>query len=245
MARILILGATSAISRSMARLLAAQGHSLFLAGRDEEDLTRLACDLSVRYGAAVYWGAVDAQDFGSHESFLRRVYAVMGPVDGVVCAIGYLGAQPEDSKKEDAVRRIADTNFTGPVSLIAPLANQMEASGSGFILGISSVAGDRGRQSNYAYGAAKGAFSLYLQGLRNRLHTCGVRVITIKLGFVDTAMTYGKPGLFLVAAPEKVARRLCRLSERAAGEYYVPRFWWLLMLVIRSLPEAVFKRLKL
>jgi decaprenylphospho-beta-D-erythro-pentofuranosid-2-ulose 2-reductase len=245
MSRILILGATSAISRSMAGLLAAQGHSLFLASRDEEELTRLACDLFVRYGVAVHSGVVDAEDFGSHEAFISRVNAVMGPIDGVICAIGYLGEQPDDSHRGAAVRRIADINFSGPASVLAPVAKQMEARGSGFILGISSVAGDRGRQSNYAYGAAKGAFSLYLQGLRNRLQASGVRVITVKLGFVDTAMTYGKPGLFLVASPEGVARRLCRLSERASGVYYVPRFWWLLMLVIKGLPEAFFKRLKL
>jgi decaprenylphospho-beta-D-erythro-pentofuranosid-2-ulose 2-reductase len=245
MARILILGATSAISRSMARLMATQGHSLFLASRDEEELSRLACDLFVRHGVRVYSGIVDAEDFGSHQAFVSRVNAVLGPIDGVVCAAGHLGNQPEDSHDGDAARRIADINFTGLVSLLAPIANQMEGRKSGFILGISSVAGDRGRQSNFVYGAAKGAFSLYLQGLRNRLQAAGVRVVTIKLGFVDTAMTYGKPGLFLVAPPEKVARRLCRLCERAGGVYYVPRFWRLVMFVVRALPEALFKRLKL
>jgi len=115
----------------------------------------------------------------------------------------------------------------------------------GFIIGISSVAGDRGRQSNYVYGAAKGALSLYLQGLRNRLHPSGVRVITIKPGFVDTAMTYGLPGMFLVASPQAVGESIASSPGKSADVVYLPWFWRYIMLIIKHIPEPIFKRLKL
>lgn len=115
----------------------------------------------------------------------------------------------------------------------------------GFIIGISSVAGDRGRQSNYVYGAAKGALSLYLQGLRNRLYPRGIRVITIKPGFVDTAMTYGLSGLFLVASPQNIGERIVRSLDKSADVVYLPWFWRYIMMIIKHIPEPIFKRMKL
>ena len=137
------------------------------------------------------------------------------------------------------------SNFTGAVSILNHCANYFETLQNGFIIGISSVAGDRGRQSNYLYGAAKGALSLYLQGLRNRLFVSGVRVITIKPGFVDTAMTFGLPGLFLVATPQFVGARIVSALGKSADIVYLPGFWRYLMLIIKHIPEAVFKRMKL
>ena len=142
-------------------------------------------------------------------------------------------------------RRILDTNFTGCVSALEILARRFEARRAGFIAALSSVAGDRGRQSNYLYGAAKGGLSTYLQGLRNRLHHSGVRVVTIKPGFVDTAMTYGRPGLFLVASPERVARAVYRALRGGQDVVYVPWFWRPVMFAMRGVPERLFKRLRL
>ncbi len=142
-------------------------------------------------------------------------------------------------------KRIIDSNFTGAASILSHCANHFESMKSGFIIGISSVAGDRGRQSNYVYGAAKGALSLYLQGLRNRLYPGGVRVITIKPGFVDTAMTYGLPGLFLVASPQYMGNRIVAALGKSADVVYLPWFWRYIMLIIKLIPEPIFKRMKL
>jgi decaprenylphospho-beta-D-erythro-pentofuranosid-2-ulose 2-reductase len=137
------------------------------------------------------------------------------------------------------------SNFTGAVSILSYCANYFEPLQRGFIIGISSVAGDRGRQSNYVYGAAKGALSLYLQGLRNRLFAKGVRVITIKPGFVDTAMTFGLPGLFLVATPQSIGERIVAALGKSADIVYLPGFWRYIMLIIKHIPEPIFKRMKL
>ncbi len=245
MEKVLILGATSAIGRALADRLAARGDRLLLAGRSEEELRRLAADLRIRHSARVEPLTLDALDFSSHESFVRRAVERLEGLDGVVWLIGQLGTQPADSHDPDAARRLIESNFTAAVSLLAPLANHLAEQGSGFIVGFSSVAGDRGRQSNYAYGAAKGGLSLYLQGLRNRLDAKGVRVYTVKPGFVDTAMTYGMKGLFLVASPRRVAETTLRLLKRSAGVHYVPWFWRPIMWIIRLIPEPVFKRLPL
>jgi short-subunit dehydrogenase len=141
--------------------------------------------------------------------------------------------------------KIIVANFTGAASILGYCANFLEQKKHGFIIGISSVAGDRGRQSNYVYGAAKGALSLYLQGLRNRLFASGVRVITIKPGFVDTAMTYGLPGLFLVASPHDIGKRIVAALDKSADVVYLPWFWRYIMLIIKHVPEPIFKRMKL
>lgn len=243
--RILVLGATSAIARSLSGILAAGGNTLFLAARDALELDRLAGDLETRHGAKVHSAPLEATDFESHEAFLRKAVDSMQGLDGAVYAIGLLGNQPQDSADASRVRNLIDVNLTSAVSLLAPVANLLEKQGSGFILGISSVAGERGRQSNYGYGAAKAGLSAYLDGLRQRLEGKGVRVYTLKPGFVDTSMTYGKPGLFLVASPEKVAGAAAAILEKPSGVYYLPFFWRWIMLVIRLIPEQIFKKLKL
>ncbi len=245
MREILILGATSAIAGAIAEEFARAGDRIYLAGRDLESLERRAADLAIRYSCSVSTGAVDALDFDAHAAFIEQAISTLGGLDGVVYAIGHLGDQPADSHDPEGARQIIDVNFTAAVSLLAPVANFLESRKHGFILGLSSVAGDRGRQSNYVYGAAKGALSLYLQGLRNRLDRKGVKVTTLKLGFVDTAMTYGKEGMFLVAPPERIGRLAVRTLEKPAGVYYLPAFWRVLMWVIRSIPERLFKRLNL
>lgn len=241
---VLILGATSAIARATAAAFAARGDALCLASRDLDELRRIAADLRVRYGVEVQCASFDAQATATHEAFFKSVLAGMPSLSGVVLAFGYLGDQ-QAARNFSVGEKVIASNFTGAASILSLCADHFESLQRGFIIGIASVAGDRGRQSNYVYGAAKGALSLYLQGLRNRLFPSGVRVITIKPGFVDTAMTYGLPGLFLVASPQDIGVRIVASLGKPADVVYLPWFWRYIMLIIRLIPEPVFKRLKL
>ncbi|ADE15270.1 short-chain dehydrogenase/reductase SDR [Nitrosococcus halophilus Nc 4] len=242
---VLVLGATSAIARGTALALARRGHPLYLGGRDESELARIAADLNIRYQVEVGYGAVDATDYAVHRPFLERVVETMGGLEGVVLALGYLGDPVTARTRFEEAEKIITVNFTGAVSLLGECANYLEGKGAGFIIGLSSVAGDRGRQSNYHYGAAKGGLSIFLQGLRNRLFPAGVRVLTVKPGFVDTAMTFGSPGLFWVASPVKVGEQIVAALEHHRDVVYVPWFWRYMMFIIRIIPEPLFKRLKL
>ena len=241
---ILVLGATSAIARATAATFAARGYTLYLAARDLDELQRIAADLRLRHGVEVNFCFFDAEAIETHEAFFKSVVASMPGLSGVVLAFGYLGEQ--NATRDFAVgEKVIAINFTGAASILSHCANYFEQLKRGFIIGITSVAGDRGRQSNYLYGAAKGALSLYLQGLRNRLFASGVRVITIKPGFVDTAMTFGMPGLFLVASPQMIAERIVATLGKSADVVYLPWFWRYIMLIIKHIPEPIFKRMKL
>lgn len=241
---VLIFGATSAIARATAAAFATRGYDLYLAGRNAEELGRIAVDLALRYRIRTWHGVFEAEATDSHADFLTRAVAEVGAIEGVVLALGYLGDQ-QAARNFDAGAAVIMVNFTAAASILSHCANYLEQRKQGFIIGISSVAGDRGRQSNYVYGAAKGALSLYLQGLRNRLFISGVRVITVKPGFVDTAMTYGMPGLFLVASPQYIGERIADALHKPADVIYVPWFWCYIMLIIKAIPEFIFKRLKL
>ncbi len=241
---VLILGATSAIARATAAAFAKSGRSLYLASRDADELERIASDLRLRYNVEVSHDVFDVEATDTHGEFFGKVVKVMPDLSGAVLAFGYMGNQQEMTDFK-ACAKVISCNFTGAVSILNLCAHHFETRKSGFIIGISSVAGDRGRQSNYVYGSAKGALSLYLQGLRNRLHPSGVRVITIKPGFVDTAMTYGLPGLFLVASPQSVGDRIAACADRSADVVYLPWFWRYIMLIIKHIPEFIFKRMKL
>ena len=241
---VLILGATSAIARATAAAFAARGDALYLASRDMDELRRIAADLRLRHNVEVRYGLFDAEATETHEAFLQTVTGDMPGLSGVVLAFGYLG-DAQAARDFKAGAKIIASNFTGAASILSHCANYFEPLQRGFIIGISSVAGDRGRQSNYVYGAAKGALSLYLQGLRNRLYASGVRVITIKPGFVDTAMTFGLPGLFLVASPQDIGERIVGALGKSADVVYLPWFWRYIMLIIKHIPEPIFKRLKL
>jgi short-subunit dehydrogenase len=242
---VLILGATSAIARGVAQALARRGYALYLAARDLEQLEHVAADLQVRYGAEVDFGSFDVTATTTHKSFLEGVVEEMGGLEGVVLAVGWTTPQQEAEQNFTMVERAMLLNYTGPVSILDRCARFFEQQHRGFIVGISSVAGDRGRQSNYYYGAAKGALTRYLEGLRNRLFHAHVGVMTVKPGFVDTATTFGMPGLFLVASPQSVGEAIVRALEKRRSVIYVPWFWRYIMLIIRHIPEFIFKRLKL
>ncbi len=234
---VLVLGASSPLARGCAEAFARRGVDLILAGRDAEELEHLAGDLHLRFGVEAGACVFDAAGAASLDLDPEAL-------DGVLCAIGDMGEDAATLEAE-ASARLLDANFTGPVRVLAPLAAAFEARGRGFIIGVASVAGDRGRRSNFVYGAAKGGFALWLQGLRNRLHGSGVRVLTVKPGFLDTAMTYGRPGVFLAADPFRTGERIVQTLEDGRDVVYLPGFWRGIMLIIRCIPEGMFKRMRL
>jgi decaprenylphospho-beta-D-erythro-pentofuranosid-2-ulose 2-reductase len=244
---VLILGATSGIARELSRVLAERGCSLVLAARDRDELEKSAADLRLRYQVQVEIDVFDALDFAGHGALVTRCLSRPVLINGVILCYGFLPDQRQTETDVDETRRAIDINFTSAVAILSLFANYLEDRRSGYLAVISSVAGDRGRQSNYTYGAAKAGLTAYLQGLRNRLHRSGVHVLTIKPGFVDTPMTHGlvNPDSPLVASSARVARDIDRAIRRRRNVIYTPWFWWPIMLVVRLVPESVFKRLKL
>jgi decaprenylphospho-beta-D-erythro-pentofuranosid-2-ulose 2-reductase len=242
---VLILGANAGIGRALAAEFASHQHDVILAGRDREELQALAADLILRHRVSARAELVDILNFEALESTVRACIDRAGDslVGAVLCA-GYLG-DPETARTDlKEARRILDTNFTGSVLALHVLANYFEQKRKGFICALSSVAGDRGRQSNYLYGSAKGGLTAYLQGLRNRLYRSGVHVITVKPGFVDTRMVFGRK-LPLVASPEAVARDIYNAVKSRKNVVYVPWFWRAIMFMVGMIPESLFKRLRM
>ena len=242
---VLILGATSPIARATARQYAERGQSVFLAGRDLVELERIAADIKLRYAVKADFGPFDATRREEHRALLERAEESVGPIDVALIAFGLMGTQQDSEQDFEQAARVLEVNYLGAASICEALAQVMAHRGGGSILGISSVAGDRGRKSNYFYGSAKGGFTLYLQGLRNRLHERGVHVMTIKLGFVDTPMTFGMETAIPIASPEKVAKAIVAAQTSRRDVLYYPHFWQGVMTLIRHIPEGVFKRLSL
>lgn len=242
---VLILGATSQIAQAAAEELAEKGYPLFLAGRDREELLRIADHLTVKYAAFIRWGEFDADRTDTHISVVHQAVKEMGGIGGALLAFGNLGDQRICCEDIKELQIVLTQNFVSACAVLHELANYFQEKRSGFIAAIASVAGDRGRQSNYVYGAAKGGLAIFLQGLRNRLYHAGVRVLTIKPGFVDTSMTFGKQGVFLAASPSFVGKKIVKAIESGKDVVYIPSFWKYLMLIIRSIPETLFKRMRL
>jgi decaprenylphospho-beta-D-erythro-pentofuranosid-2-ulose 2-reductase len=240
MNRVLVLGATSAIAQQVARAYAERGAALFLVARSEARLLAVADDLRVR-GGQVETAVADLDDEAVHEELLARA----APLGIVFLAYGALGDAQRAQQSAEAAQAILRTNLSSPVSLLTRAAQRLEAQGSGCIVALASVAGDRGRGSNAVYGAAKAGLSAFLSGLRNRLSRSGVRVITVKPGLVDTPMTRHLPKNRLYSSPERVARDLVRGIDGTADVIYTPWWWRWVMLVVRLIPERVFKRLSL
>ena len=242
---ILIIGATSAIARATARIYAQAGNHLFLVARNEVQLERNGADLQVRGAASVHTQALDLNQFEQHLPLIDKAFDALGHIDIVLIAHGTLPDQVECNASVEKTLAEFNTNALSVISLLTHLANRMEQQRSGTIAVISSVAGDRDRQSNYINGAAEGMVTIFMQGLRNRLFKSGVHVLTIKPGFVDTPMTKEfKKGL-LWAKPEGIAKGIIKAINKGKNEVYLPRFWSLIMWIIRSIPEVIFKRLSL
>lgn len=242
---LLIIGATSAIAEAVARRHAAHGGRLHLAARNGERLESLARDLSIRGAAQVTWATFDANDFDSYPAVLEAAWQQLGRVDGALVAHGTLPQQGACEEDWQLARDALLVNGVSAMLLAQQIAQKMALQNQGVLAVISSVAGDRGRQSNYVYGAAKGGLSVFLQGLRNRYFSQGVSVLTVKPGFVDTPMTADFPKGPLWASPEHVAADILAAMGRGQDVLYTPWFWRAIMLVIRSIPERIFKRLTL
>ena len=243
MKTVLILGATSDIGKALAHKYASQGFQPILAARQVERLQEAATDLEIRYKAVVNLVEFDALAYEQHLSFYQSLPA---RPDVAICVFGYLGEQQQAQTNFDEARRVIDSNYSGAVSILEIIAADFEQRKAGTIIGISSVAGDRGRQSNYIYGSAKAALSTYLSGLRNRLSKANVQVLTVKPGFVRTKMTADLPLPGPVTAtPRQVAEDIFKAHQRGSNELYTLWMWRYLMLIIRNIPEAIFKRLNL
>lgn len=241
--RILALGATSAIAEATLRLFAARGASFYLVARNPDKLAAVAADLKTRGASAVATHVLDLDDTGAHPAMLEAAAENLGTIEMALLAHGVLGDQHRAEKSYLAAEAILGTNFLAPVSLLTWLANYFEASHQGTLAVISSVAGDRGRKSNYVYGASKGALSIFLDGLRSRIDRADVHVLTIKPGFVATPMTAHLPQGPLFAQPSKVAAGIFSAIENRKDVVYVPAFWAVIMLIIRMIPRRIFKKL--
>lgn len=245
MKRVLILGATSAIAQECAKLFAARGDSLALVGRNTERLGAIAADLKVRGAREVIARVLDLNDLAAHDALISEAQTALGGLDVALIAHGTLGDQKACEQHFAQAERELRTNFLSAASLLTVLANRFEAQRSGALAVISSVAGDRGRQSNYVYGTAKAALTAFTSGVRNRLAPSGVSVLTVKPGFVDTPMTAAFPKNKLFVGPDRIARGIVQGIDRGKDVIYLPGFWRLIMFLIRSVPERLFKRLKL
>ncbi|MGH8529571.1 MAG: SDR family NAD(P)-dependent oxidoreductase [Nevskiales bacterium] len=240
-----VLGASSSIARAFARAAAESGSAVILAGRDQADMQASAADIRLRSGRSVEVLAFDASATGGHAGFVHRCRALCNGRLNVFLAFGHMPAQAALDNDPQSLRTTIEANFLGAASILTQFAPVLEAQRAGHVVVIGSVAGDRGRLKNYVYGAAKAGLHAYAQGLRARLCRSGITVLTVKPGFIDTAMSYGQPGLFLVAQPEALARAILGAVERGRLIMYYPWFWRWIMLVIRHIPERIFQRLNI
>lgn len=250
----LIVGATSGVARALARLMAADAAKedrrlgLILAARDADELDRLAADLRVRSNCVVATIIFDAANLDAAPGVIAAAAATFaGGLHGVILAHGSLPDPQQAILNPATARTLVDVNYTSMVLLLEAAAAHLEQQRAGFICAISSVAGDRGRRSNYPYGATKAGLSAYLQGLRSRLQPLGIPVLTVKPGYVDTAMIWGivRPDSPLNSSPQRVARDILRAIRRRRNVIYTPWFWRIIMGIVRAIPEFIFKRMKI
>jgi decaprenylphospho-beta-D-erythro-pentofuranosid-2-ulose 2-reductase len=241
--KILIIGATSAIAHETAKFFARDGAELFLVARNNEKLEDVSNDLKVRGAKRTETFLLDLNDLDRHQEMIQTAIDTFGGLDMVLISHGTLGDQQLCQQSVAKTLEELTTNFTSVISLLTILANYFEQQKRGCIAVVSSVAGDRGRRSNYVYGTAKGAVSIFLQGLRSRLSTSGVTVVTVKPGLVDTPMTASMKKGLLFAQPRKVGEGIYQAMIKGKEVVYLPWFWRPIMLIIKSIPESVFKKM--
>ena len=245
MSKVVIIGATSAIAEAAARRFAQRGDTLCLVGRDSERLAVMTKDLEIRGAPKACYELLDVVDFERHADLIDKAESCLEGIDIVLIAHGTLPDQQRSEEDFAYAREQLEINAISTMSLLTELAKRMERRKHGCLAVITSVAGDRGRQSNYLYGAAKGSVSIFLSGLRNRLSKAGVQVLDIKPGFVDTPMTSDFPKGPLWTKPETIAAGVIKAIDRGKDCAYLPWFWWGIMTIIRNIPERIFKKLSL
>jgi len=243
--KILVLGATSGIAEATCRIWASQGAQLYLVARNPEKLAAVAADLTARGAAYVGTAVADLDDTAKHADLLTHAINSLTGMDIAYLAHGILGDQPLAERDFSHAAQILHTNFVAPVSLLTWLANYCVQRRSGVLAVLSSVAGDRGRKSNYVYGSSKAGLSAFLAGLRNRVDREGVTVLTIKPGPVKTAMTATMKGSEKFADVNSVAATIVKAIDAKADNLYVPFVWQPIMFVIRNIPDRIFKKLNL
>ena len=242
--RILIIGAPSAIAEQLARRLATKGTACYLTGRNTSRLEVIAADLRVRGARQVEIESLDVTYARALDGLVARAAVALGGLDAVILAAGLLPDQDQVNADANRLRETLEVNALSAMVILNEAAAFFEQQGHGQIAAIGSVAGDRGRATNYAYGAAKGALEIFMSGLRQRLHKRGVQVLLVKPGFVDTPMTADFPKGPLWASPERVAQDIVRAMAKGRAVIYTPWFWRWIMLIIRHLPERLFVRLR-
>lgn len=240
----IILGASSDMAKAYIRLLAEDGAGLILAGRRMDDVQATAADAEARGAAMAQPVAFDARDPGTFQAILDAAAARPGTINCAVF-VGSMPAQDAIDADPSLVDGVIADSFTGPARFLQMLAPMLEERESGVIVGVGSVAGDRGRVGNYVYGAAKAGFATYLSGLRNRLGRRGVHVLTVKPGPVDTAMTRGLGKQPFPSTPEAVAEDIAKAVKKRQNVLYTKRIWWPIMTVIRLIPEPIFKKMSI
>jgi len=243
MSYVLIIGAKSDIAKEVARVYAKNGYNLYLAARNNEELKELKEDIEVRSGVEVKLKEFDITAYETHEGFYASLEE--RPL-GVIVVSGYMAEQKAAQNDWSKTLETINVNYTGAVSILNIVANDLEKERRGFIVGVSSVAGDRGRKANYIYGSAKAAFSAYLGGLRNRLFESGVQVLTVKPGFVATKMTENLDlSENLTAQPRDVAEDIFNAQQRGRNVLYTKTIWFFIMLIIKHIPEFIFKKMSI
>ncbi len=245
MKKILIIGATSAIVEATLRIWAQRGDELFLVARNEKRLNIIAKDLKVRGSSVVHSYCMDVNNFDQHLPVLDKAFRALRVIDIVLVAHGTLSKQKECERSVDLTMQEIKTNALSTIALMTHLANRFEKQGVGTIAVISSVAGDRGRASNYVYGSAKAMVTTFASGLRQRLYKSGVSVVTIKPGFVDTPMTAEFRKGLMWAKPVTLAAKIVQAIDKRKDEVYVPAFWFVVMAIIGKIPNKVFKKLRI
>ena len=243
MAYILIIGAKSDIAKACANVYARNGYDLILAGRNISSLNDFAKDIEIRTSQKVQLKEFDIVDFSSHQTFYSELSEE--PL-GVIVVAGYMVEQEITQNDWETTINTINVNYTGAISILNLVANKFEKKQEGFIIGVSSVAGDRGRKTNYTYGSAKAGFTTYLSGLRNRLFNSNVHVLTVKPGFVNTKMTehLDLPEK-LTAEPETVAEDIFAAQKTQKNILYTKWIWKYIMLIIKLIPEFIFKKLSI
>jgi decaprenylphospho-beta-D-erythro-pentofuranosid-2-ulose 2-reductase len=244
MKKIIILGATSGIALEVQRLLARRGSDLLLVARSPQRLAEIQADLAARGAQQVLTYSADLASVQQHAAVFEFARHAFPDFDTVLLAYGSMRDQKDSEYSIDILLDELQVNFVSATAILTLFAADLERRRTGCLAAITSVAGDRGRRSNYVYGSSKGALSLFLQGLRSRLHPSGVRVITIKPGPVQTPMTDHLPNSARFADPEQVARHIVRALERRSPDVlYTPKIWRYVMTAVQQIPETIFKRL--